>query len=338
MYSIHQPCQSLFGGLQRFVAEVYRTAVVGLQGEESDGHWAVGLLQHGVRTFEELFQCDEVTVRLTHFLSIHGQHVVVHPIMYHIFSLGSYGLCNLAFVMREDKVHTATMNVEVLAQVFLSHGCTFGVPAGEAVAPRGRPTHDVFRLRTFPEGKVCGIVLLALSVQFAGGVENIIQVASGELAVVMVLVVFFYIEINGTFTFIGISVLQYLLYKFYLFDDVAAGMWLDTGRQHIQCIHRLMIAVDVVLCHFHWFQLFQTGFFRNLVFTFVGIVLQMAHVGNVADIAHLVADVRQVAEQQVESDGRACMSQVRVTVHGRSADIHAYMRCMQRYEQLFFSI
>ncbi len=89
-----------FGGLQSFVAEVYRTAVVGLQGEEADGHWAVGLLQHGVCAFEELFQCDEVTVRLTHFLSVHGQHVVVHPIMYHIFPLGSYGLCNLAFVMR----------------------------------------------------------------------------------------------------------------------------------------------------------------------------------------------------------------------------------------------
>ena len=56
MYSIHQSCQSLFGGLQRFVAEVYRTAVVGLQGEEADGHWAVGLLQHGVCAFEELFQ------------------------------------------------------------------------------------------------------------------------------------------------------------------------------------------------------------------------------------------------------------------------------------------
>ena len=28
MYSIHQSCQSLFGGLQSFVAEVYRTAVV----------------------------------------------------------------------------------------------------------------------------------------------------------------------------------------------------------------------------------------------------------------------------------------------------------------------
>ncbi len=258
--------------------------------------------------------------------------------MYHIFPLGSYGLCNLAFVMREDKVHTAAMNVEVLAQVFLSHGCTFGVPAGEAVAPRAGPAHDVFRLRTFPEGKVCGVVLLALSVQFAGCVENIIQVASGELAVVMVFIVFFYIEINGAFTFVGISVLQYLLYKFYLLDDVAAGMRFNAGRQHIQCIHCLVVAIDVVLRHFHWLQLLQTCFLGNLVLSFVGIVLQMAHVGNVADIAHLVADVRQVAEQQVESDGRACMSQMRVTVHGRSADIHAYMRCMQRYKQLFFSI
>ncbi len=66
MYSIHQSCQSLFGGLQSFVAEVYRTAVVSLQDEEADGHRAVGLLSI-VCAVEELFQCDEVAVDLPIF-------------------------------------------------------------------------------------------------------------------------------------------------------------------------------------------------------------------------------------------------------------------------------
>ena len=74
-------------------------------------------------------------------------------------------------MVREDQVHATPVDVEMLPEVFLAHSGTFAVPTGEAVAPRGRPTHDVFRLRTFPEGKVCGVVLLALSVQFAGGVQ-----------------------------------------------------------------------------------------------------------------------------------------------------------------------
>ena len=99
-----------------------------------------------------------------------------------------------------------------------------------------------------------------------------------------------------------------------------------------------MIAVDVVLCHFHRLQLFQTGFLGDFVFTVIGIVFQMAYVGDVADIAYLIADVCQVAEQQVESDGRPCVSQVRVTVNGGTADIHANMWRMKRYEQFFSSI
>ena len=36
---------------------------------------------------EELVQIDEVTVRLTHLLSVDGNHIVVHPVMYHVIAL-----------------------------------------------------------------------------------------------------------------------------------------------------------------------------------------------------------------------------------------------------------
>ena len=87
MYGIHQSGQTLFGGLQGFVAEVHRAAVVRLQGEEADGHRAVCLFQHGVRAGEQLFQGDEVAVALAHFLSVHSQHVVVHPVVHHVVTL-----------------------------------------------------------------------------------------------------------------------------------------------------------------------------------------------------------------------------------------------------------
>lgn len=136
-----------------------------------------------------------------------------------------------------------------------------------------------------------------LSVQLAGGVQHVVQIASRQFAVMVVFIVFGYIEVNGAFAFVGITVLQNLFYQFYLFDDVSRRMRLDARRKHVQRFHGLVVAVDVILRHFHRLELFQTGFFRDFVFAVVGIVLQVAYIGNVAHVAYLVADMREVAEK-----------------------------------------
>ena len=143
---------------------------MGLENEETDGHRAVSLCQRFVGAGEELIQCDEVAEAFTHFLSVDGYHVVMHPVMHHVIALRCYGLCNLTFVVREDKVHTATVNVKMFTQIFLTHCRTFGVPAGEAVTPWAWPAHDMFRLGTFPQCKVGGIVFFLLAVQFTRSV------------------------------------------------------------------------------------------------------------------------------------------------------------------------
>ena len=132
--------------------------------------------------------------------------------------------------MREDKVHTPTVNIEVLAQILASHSCTLAVPSRETVAPWRRPAHDAFRLRTFPQGKVGRIMLFILSVQLAGSVQHIIQIAARQLAVVVVFVILGYIKVYRTFAFVCITVFQDFLYQLNLLDDMSRSMRLDTGR------------------------------------------------------------------------------------------------------------
>ena len=112
------------------------------------------------------------------------------------------------------------MNIEMLAQIFFAHCSTFTMPTGKTVTPRAWPAHDMFGLCTFPQSEIGRITLLALTVQFAGGVQHIVQVTAGQFAVMMVFVVFCYIEINGTFTFISIAVFQNFFYQLYLFNDM----------------------------------------------------------------------------------------------------------------------
>ena len=50
-----------------------------------------------------------------------------------------------------------------------------------------------------------------------------------------------------------------------------------------------MIAVQEILNNLHWFQLFQTCFLGNLVFSVIGIVFQMTYVGNISYVAYFIS-------------------------------------------------
>ena len=64
------------------------------------------------------------------------------------------------------------------------------MPTGKPLLHGLGPAHDMFGLCTFPQSEIGRITLLALTVQFAGGVQHIVQVAAGQFAVMMVFVVF----------------------------------------------------------------------------------------------------------------------------------------------------
>jgi hypothetical protein len=51
----------------------------------------------------------------------------------------------------------------------------------------------------------------------------------------------------------------------------------------------------------------------------------VSHIGDVSDIPDLVTQVSQVPEKHIEYYGGACMSQVRMAVYGRTANIHTDM-------------
>ena len=80
--------------------------------------------------------------------------------MHHVVALACHRLGNLALMVWEYEVHTSSVDVEVVAEVFASHGRAFAVPSRESIAPRTRPTHDMLRLCFFPEREVRLVVLL----------------------------------------------------------------------------------------------------------------------------------------------------------------------------------
>ena len=150
----------------------------------------------------------------------------------------------------------------------------------------------------------------------------------------MVFVVFLNVKIHRALALVGIATVHNLLHQLYLFYDVTGGMRLYAWRQHTQRLHGLVIAVGVILCHLHRLQLLQSCFLGYLVIALIGIVLQVPHVGNVSHVAHLIAYVLQIPEQDVESDGRTGMTQMGVSINGGTTYIHAHIGSMKRLKRL----
>ena len=188
-----------------------------------------------------------------------------------------------------------------------------------------------------PKGKVGLVVLLAYTVKLTTGIFHVLQRASAKNAVLILFVICLDIEIDTSVRLIGKAVVEDLLHQLLLFDDMAGSMGLDRGTQTAQRVHGRMIAVGVVLCNLHRLKLFQPCLLGYLVLTLVGIVLQVAYVGDVAHVTYLIAQVLQVAEHKVERDGWTGVSQMWVAINRRSADVHAYIGGMKWFEALLLT-
>ena len=199
-------------------------------------------------------------------------------------------------MVRENQIHAAAVNVELFAEIFASHGRALAVPSGESLAPGRRPAHDVFGLRFFPQSEVHLVALLPYSVEFTAGVAHLLKITPRQHAVVEILIVFHHVEIDRSVAHIGISRVENLLYELNLLNNMSGGVGFDRGRQHIELLHGLIESVGVELRHLHRLELFDARLLGDFVFAFVCIMLQVADVSNVANVAHLVSNVPKIAK------------------------------------------
>ena len=152
------------------------------------------------------------------------------------------------------------------------------------------------------------------------------------------LVVFLDIEIDRAIALISKTVVENLLHQLLLLDDMSRGMRLDAGGQYVERLHRLMVAVGVILCDLHRLQLLQSCLLLDLVIPLVGIVLQVSHIRDVTHIAHLVSQMLQVTEENIKGDGWARMTQMGVAIYGWTAHIHSHIGRMQGFKTLLLSV
>ena len=78
------------------------------------------------------------------------------------FTIACFRLSNLIFVMRENQIFPAGMDIDLLAQIFSGHLRTLNVPARAALAPWCVPVRLSVLFR-FPEYEIQRIFLFILA-------------------------------------------------------------------------------------------------------------------------------------------------------------------------------
>ena len=150
--------------------------------------------------------------------------------------------------------------------------------------------------------------LLVLSVEFAGLGDDIVEVTSAEFTVRIILGVFLHVHVDRSVRYVRVALIEDALHESYLLDDMARSVRLDGRRQYVERRHVTMIAVGVILHDLHRFELFEPCFLSYLIFSFIGIMLEVAYIGYIADIAHLITQILQIAVKDVERDSGTGMA------------------------------
>ena len=123
--------EGFFRGVLRLIVEDERRAI-GTGQDEHPHHIRIALR-------EEVLDADHVAQRLGHLLAAKLQHAVVNPVAGKLFARVGFGLRDLVFVMREDQVVAAAVDIDLFTEFGEVHGRAFDVPAGTALAPRAIP-------------------------------------------------------------------------------------------------------------------------------------------------------------------------------------------------------
>ena len=225
--------------------------------------------------------------------------------------VGAEALGHLVFVVREDQVVAAAVDVDGQAQGLLDHRRAFDVPARTPRTERARP-HRLAGLGRLPQHEVGRVLLVGRDVHPGAG-DHVVHRAAGQLAVVG----------------IGLDVEQHVALG--LIGGVVAdqpddhgddrfhglsGPWLDRRRQGPQGRHVGVVGVEVAAGDDADVDALLGGLQIDLV----------VHVGDVGRVDHMVFAVEppQHAEQHVEGHHRPGVADMGVIVDRRSAHIHRH--------------
>ena len=168
-----EPVQALPGSRNELLAPLQRVTVARAQERQPQDLPGKARAQRTDR--------QDIAPGLGHLRAVHANHAVVQPVSRQRRAIGAAALRDLVFVMREDQVLAAAVNIDGLSQMFSGHGRALQMPAGTPAAPGTLPTRQLIG-RRLPQHEVGRILLVRRHIHPGAG-NLLVAIAPGKLAV-----------------------------------------------------------------------------------------------------------------------------------------------------------
>ncbi len=267
----------------------------------------------------DLLDGHDVAQRLRHLLAAEVHHPGVQPVpRERTVAEGPFGLGKLVFVVREDQVRAAAVDVERFAEVAVRHRRTFDVPPRAAGTPRAVPRR-LARLGALPQREVERAVLLLAHLD-ARARAQVLDALLRERAVVR--------ELGDGEVHVARGGVRQPA-RLEMADDlqhlgnVLGRARLDVRRLHVQRRQVLVHEPRVVLGHLRRRAPLELAALDDLV----------VDVGDVADERDRVARRAQVPGDDVERHHHARVADVTAVVDRDAARVHPDPPLFQRNER-----
>src|SRR5579872_5179735 len=105
----------------------------------------------------------------------------VYPVIRKWLTRVTLALGYFVFVMGENVIDAAGMDVEMRSQVLHGHGAALDMPAGETTAPRAIPCHLASGFGCLPQRKIFRIMAVRNDA-FAHACQHVLKLVAGKLA------------------------------------------------------------------------------------------------------------------------------------------------------------
>ncbi|MPM77053.1 hypothetical protein SDC9_124052 [bioreactor metagenome] len=232
-------------------------------------------------------------------------------------------LGDLVFMVREDQVLPAAVDIKRFAEDRHAHRRALDMPARPALAPGGIPAR-LARLFRLPEREIERIALRLVGID-ARAVLQIVNILSGELAIARKTADGeVHISIRR-----GISV-ALCNQRLHQRDDFANV--LRRARVHRRALNAEGVRVVVILLDKPLAELLDRC--PLLVRAADHLVV---NIRKILYKAHVITAIFQIAAQRIEYDKRARVANMKIVVNRRTAGIHGYLSGYERYELFLFA-
>ena len=267
---------------------------------------------------------EEIARRLGHFLIVHIDVTVVHPVPGKGLAGRALGLRNFVLMVGEDQIHAAAVNIKGLAQIFHAHRRALDMPAGATHAPGALPC-GLAGLLTLPERKIHWVALDVADLDASAGFQ-VIQILTGQLAVVIAPCLRIKIHVA-----VVRAIRQPLVFQLLNQRDNVPDV-LRSARMHVGALHAQRLRVLEILGN----VLLSDGFHRGALLVGAADHL-IIDIGEILHEGHVIAQMRKKAAQRIEDHERARVADMEIIVNRWAAGIDTHMAFPDRHKRLLFA-